>query len=219
MIKKSDLKKAKTQKDINKALETLSETHEVFTVKKGESVERLGEMLMQRAYYERVEAEAQSIYDEWKEGIILSYDRLSEALDELHVHSDNDALDVLRWTDGWSAYADNYGEVSDNWTRMAYASLREDVLEKLQRMGMNVSDPGEYTIDCNKCGTRPCEDGDTKCPSCGEEPVTEGVIFEVRGDMCCADCLDSDDEEVAIEQPSGTEAICIGCGDRFVVPK
>jgi|GEM_PF-6335507 len=204
----------------NDAWAVLAEAHEVFTVTKGESVERLGETLMQRAYYERVNSEAAFIEEDWRKGELNDQDAMSERINEIAIHGENDALDVLRWTDSRSAYEDSYGQREKvEFDIMACCALQEDVRDRLSNQGVRVGDPGEYLFDCKaKCGEIPCEEGDEECPLCGWVQVEERDGYVVDGTISCLNCL-NDNEKLCGQTALGSSATftCDRCDEHFRV--
>jgi hypothetical protein len=139
-------------------------------------LEDLADSIKRTSYFGAVRATADSILADLTNSTIDTAGDL-----ETRIHEDCDgarcviytaaAMDVLRYSDNDNAYADDFGDEglvrdgSINWSGMAYAAFRADIVEQLQAHGVDLSEP--FT-----------------CDSCGDTFATSAELTSGRCDAC-----------------------------------
>lgn len=203
------------------AVAFLEKTHEVYLVEHGSSSERLADRIKQQAYNAELETEVNDILDDWKRGSYLNQDSLMERIHECKNSgiSEDDALDILRYTDNRDAYSDGYGAGDCSLECRAVCAFQQDVRDRLEREGIDLNDPAPYTIDCPKCGEVPCEEGADTCPVCSWVKVVERYLYLGGNNVViCDDCLEPNEADAMASPDEGTEAMCNRCGEMFREP-
>ena len=217
-------------KRYTKARAVLEEKYKVFVLSKDGDPETLADQIKQQAHHDRVQGLVTEIKDEIASGRIMTAESMTRWLDELTVHNDGEALDILRYSKWDDAYFEHFGnEFPGDWCTVAVYALRAEVEHELKRDGIDTSDPAPYTLDCPKCGELPVDDeDDNTCKKCGWVKLEdrEGYVIaaagQCGGDEVCKDCLDpSEDPDDDCDEYSctpideGKEFTCERCNETF----
>ena len=124
----------------------LQANNTVILGSKHDSPASVADGIKQRDYYENVSNVADDVKRAIKDKEITDAESLDTYLHETcdgagRVIYTAQAQDCLRYSSNDSAYVNEFGGEEPNWSSMAFAAFRQDIIEELERRGIDVNDP------------------------------------------------------------------------------
>jgi hypothetical protein len=184
----------------------------------GEEAVKEAERVMRSDYYQDVRDAAESIKDEL-EGQIKDGEEGESLREWLIEHIDEtidghsrviytaSAIECLRFSDNDGAYIDDFGTdgvVSDggiNWSTLAYSAFRQDVIEQLDSMGVDVNDLEDMVEEVKAENT--VHLGKTEGGAlCGAD--TGSTASDING-VTCDECREAHEEQGAEDDEIDSE--------------
>lgn len=159
--------KSATKAELNKCIDEYgkwcSQLHKLAEVAKASQQVNQAEAVLRAEYWSEIRELAEEISAELKDKLVSGesgeplrewlIERIDESVDSHHnVIYTAAAQKALLYSDNSGAYVEDFGDAGlsqdycINWTRLAWAAMRRDVLKQLDAYGINVNNPsGEST--------------------------------------------------------------------------